>query len=44
MCACVFQMWALSKEQRTRCTQLNSDLQRKRSQVEKRVRTSLKKK
>uniref|UniRef100_A0A672QEW3 1-phosphatidylinositol 4,5-bisphosphate phosphodiesterase n=1 Tax=Sinocyclocheilus grahami TaxID=75366 RepID=A0A672QEW3_SINGR len=36
-------MWALSKEQRTRCNQLNSDLQRKRSQVEKRLRSSLKK-
>ncbi|XP_056099516.1 1-phosphatidylinositol 4,5-bisphosphate phosphodiesterase beta-3 isoform X2 [Rhinichthys klamathensis goyatoka] len=40
----VKKLWALSKEQRTRCTQLNSELQRKRSQVEKRVRTSLKKK
>ncbi|XP_042584284.1 1-phosphatidylinositol 4,5-bisphosphate phosphodiesterase beta-3-like isoform X3 [Cyprinus carpio] len=36
-------VWALSKEQRTRCNQLNSDLQRKRSQVEKRLRSSLKK-
>uniref|UniRef100_A0A671P1F9 1-phosphatidylinositol 4,5-bisphosphate phosphodiesterase n=1 Tax=Sinocyclocheilus anshuiensis TaxID=1608454 RepID=A0A671P1F9_9TELE len=36
-------MWALSKEQRTCCNQLNSDLQRKRSQVEKRLRSSLKK-
>lgn len=44
MCFCVFQMWALSKEQKTRCNQHNSDLQRKRSQVEKRLRSSLKKK
>lgn len=44
MCFCVFQVWALSKEQRTRCSQLNSDLQRKRSQMEKRQRSSLKKK
>uniref|UniRef100_A0A8C1G902 1-phosphatidylinositol 4,5-bisphosphate phosphodiesterase n=1 Tax=Cyprinus carpio TaxID=7962 RepID=A0A8C1G902_CYPCA len=36
-------MWALSKEQKTRCNQHNSDLQRKRSQVEKRLRSSLKK-
>ncbi|RXN35422.1 1-phosphatidylinositol 4,5-bisphosphate phosphodiesterase beta-3-like protein [Labeo rohita] len=36
-------VWAYSKEQRTRCNQLNSDLQRKRSQVEKRLRSSLKK-
>uniref|UniRef100_A0A672M7H3 1-phosphatidylinositol 4,5-bisphosphate phosphodiesterase n=1 Tax=Sinocyclocheilus grahami TaxID=75366 RepID=A0A672M7H3_SINGR len=36
-------VWALSKEQRTRCSQLNSDLQRKRSQMEKRLRSSLKK-
>ncbi|XP_073691903.1 1-phosphatidylinositol 4,5-bisphosphate phosphodiesterase beta-3 isoform X2 [Garra rufa] len=36
-------MWALSKEQRTRCNQMNSDLQRKRSQTEKRLRSSLKK-
>ncbi|XP_067290971.1 1-phosphatidylinositol 4,5-bisphosphate phosphodiesterase beta-3 isoform X2 [Pseudorasbora parva] len=36
-------MWALSKEQSTRCNQINSDLLRKRSQMEKRLRSSLKK-
>ncbi|XP_051987895.1 1-phosphatidylinositol 4,5-bisphosphate phosphodiesterase beta-3-like isoform X2 [Xyrauchen texanus] len=36
-------VWALSKDQKTRYNQLNSDLQRRRCQLEKRVHTSLKK-
>ncbi|TSL40997.1 1-phosphatidylinositol 4,5-bisphosphate phosphodiesterase beta-3 [Bagarius yarrelli] len=37
-------VWALSKEQKTRCNQLNSDIQRRKSQVEKKLRLSVKKK
>ncbi|XP_051511891.1 1-phosphatidylinositol 4,5-bisphosphate phosphodiesterase beta-3-like isoform X2 [Myxocyprinus asiaticus] len=36
-------VWALSKDQKTRCNQLNSELQRRRIQLEKRLRPSLKK-
>lgn len=36
-------VWALSKEQKTRCNQLNSDIQRRKSQVEKKLRLSVKK-
>ncbi|XP_072543680.1 1-phosphatidylinositol 4,5-bisphosphate phosphodiesterase beta-3 isoform X2 [Salminus brasiliensis] len=36
-------VWALSKEQKTRSNQLNSDIQRRKSQVEKKLRLSVKK-
>ncbi|KAB5579254.1 hypothetical protein PHYPO_G00192970 [Pangasianodon hypophthalmus] len=36
-------VWALSKEQKMRCNQLNSDIQRRKSQVEKKLRLSVKK-
>ncbi|XP_046706996.1 1-phosphatidylinositol 4,5-bisphosphate phosphodiesterase beta-3 isoform X2 [Silurus meridionalis] len=36
-------VWTLSKEQKTRCNQLNSDIQRRKSQVEKKLRLSVKK-
>uniref|UniRef100_A0A8B9JZP0 1-phosphatidylinositol 4,5-bisphosphate phosphodiesterase n=1 Tax=Astyanax mexicanus TaxID=7994 RepID=A0A8B9JZP0_ASTMX len=43
VCLCVCQVWALSKEQKTRSNQLNSDIQRRKSQVEKKLRLSVKK-
>uniref|UniRef100_A0A8C7TZZ1 1-phosphatidylinositol 4,5-bisphosphate phosphodiesterase n=1 Tax=Oncorhynchus mykiss TaxID=8022 RepID=A0A8C7TZZ1_ONCMY len=36
-------VWALSKEQRSRCNQLRSDTQRRRSQMEKHLKSSMKK-
>ncbi|XP_053485238.1 1-phosphatidylinositol 4,5-bisphosphate phosphodiesterase beta-3 isoform X1 [Ictalurus furcatus] len=36
-------VWALSKEQKMRCNQLNLDIQRRKSQVEKKLRLSVKK-
>uniref|UniRef100_A0A674CDA9 1-phosphatidylinositol 4,5-bisphosphate phosphodiesterase n=1 Tax=Salmo trutta TaxID=8032 RepID=A0A674CDA9_SALTR len=36
-------VWALSKEQRYRCNQLRSDTQRRRSQMEKHLKRSMKK-
>ncbi|XP_060774347.1 1-phosphatidylinositol 4,5-bisphosphate phosphodiesterase beta-3 isoform X2 [Neoarius graeffei] len=36
-------VWALSKEQKMRCNQLSSDIQRRKSQVEKKLRLSVKK-
>uniref|UniRef100_A0A4W5PGH5 1-phosphatidylinositol 4,5-bisphosphate phosphodiesterase n=1 Tax=Hucho hucho TaxID=62062 RepID=A0A4W5PGH5_9TELE len=36
-------VWALSKEQRSRCNQLRSDTQRRRSQMEKHLKRSMKK-
>ncbi|XP_026998596.1 1-phosphatidylinositol 4,5-bisphosphate phosphodiesterase beta-3 isoform X1 [Tachysurus fulvidraco] len=36
-------VWALSKEQKTRCNKLNSDIQRRKSQAEKKLRLSVKK-
>ncbi|KAL7875886.1 hypothetical protein AOLI_G00108490 [Acnodon oligacanthus] len=36
-------VWVLSKEQKTRSNQLNSDIQRRKSQVEKKLRLSVKK-
>ncbi|KAM9431728.1 1-phosphatidylinositol 4,5-bisphosphate phosphodiesterase beta-3 [Clarias gariepinus] len=36
-------LWSLGKEQKTRSNQLNSDIQRRKSQVEKKLRLSIKK-
>ncbi|KAF5902484.1 1-phosphatidylinositol 4,5-bisphosphate phosphodiesterase beta-3-like, partial [Clarias magur] len=36
-------VWALGKEQKTRTNKLNSDIQRRKSQVEKKLRLSMKK-
>lgn len=38
------QVWNLSKEQKSRSTQIQSDTQRRRSQIEKNLKRSIKKK
>lgn len=38
------QVWNLSKEQKSRSTQIQSDTQRRRSQMEKNLKRSIKKK
>lgn len=39
-----FQVWNLSKEQKSRSSQIQSDSQRRRSQMEKNLKRSIKKK
>lgn len=43
--ACIYlQVWNLSKEQKSRSSQIKSDTQRRRSQMEKNLKRSIKKK